>query len=96
MNVSNFTVCALKAGRNDRATPDGGYTYVDYIAFQGSPSGGVAGKETLANWWDGTTCKTASLPAVSSEFKRNYFNLGLCFFYKESVQGLVGVVMCCY
>lgn len=64
INILNFTVCALKAGRNDRITPDGGSTYVDYIAYQGAPVGAVAGEETLGNWWDGTTCKKIDLPPV--------------------------------
>ena len=64
INIANFTVCALKAGRNDRVTPDGGRTFVDYIAYQGSPSGAVAGEEVINNWWDGTTCKMVSLPQV--------------------------------
>jgi hypothetical protein len=68
INVHNFTVCALKTGRNDRVTPDSGHTYVDYIAYQGSPAGAVAGEESMANWWDGTTCKSVALPSVSNDF----------------------------
>ena len=66
VSIDNFTVCALKTGRNDRTTPDKGRTFVDYIAYQGSPAGAVAGEETLANWWDGTTCKSVDLPPVSN------------------------------
>ncbi|KAK3697874.1 hypothetical protein QZH41_010710, partial [Actinostola sp. cb2023] len=62
ISVNNFTVCALKAGRNDRATPDKGITYVDYMAYQGSPAGAVAGEITLTNWWQGTTCQIVDLP----------------------------------
>ncbi|EDO36335.1 predicted protein [Nematostella vectensis] len=63
VGLTNFTVCALKAGRTDRATPDGGNTYIDYIAYQGSPAGAVAGEESMENWWDGTYCKSVTLPS---------------------------------
>ncbi|KAK3740263.1 hypothetical protein QZH41_017827, partial [Actinostola sp. cb2023] len=62
ITTSNFIVCALKTGRNDRATPDNGRTFVDYIAYQGAPLGAVAGEEVINKWWDGTTCKKVSLP----------------------------------
>jgi len=79
INLLNFTICALKAGRNDRITPDGGSTYVDYIAYQGSPAGAVAGEEILGNWWDGTTCKQVSLPPVRY-LSLLYFCLSVCLF----------------
>ena len=60
----NFSACALKAGRNDRLTPDKGLTYVDYIAYQAAPKGAVAGEESLSKWWDGTTCTQVGLPQV--------------------------------
>ena len=59
-----FKACALKAGRNDRFFPDGGLTFIDYIAFQGNPHGAVVGQELLSDWWDGTTCKLVTLPQV--------------------------------
>lgn len=68
ISINNFTVCALKAGRNDRSTPDDGATFVDYMAYQGAPAGAVAGEITLNNWWEGTTCKTISLPTVWIRF----------------------------
>ena len=46
--------------------PDGGLTYIDFIAYQGNPAGSVTGQENLANWWDGTICKEVSLPQVCS------------------------------
>ena len=50
--------------------PDGGLTYIDFIAYQGNPVGSVTGQENLANWWDGTICKEVSLPQVcSSEYR---------------------------
>lgn len=66
INVYNFTLCALKAGRNDRATPDNGITFVDYMAYQGAPTGAVAGEVVLKSWWEGTTCESVNLPSVSS------------------------------
>ena len=59
-----FNACVLKAGRNDRIPPDGGLTYIDYVAFQGNPVGAVAGQEMLSDWWDGTTCKLVEMPKV--------------------------------
>ena len=38
---------------------------MDWVAFQGSPKGGVDGEELIADWWEGTTCKLVSLPKVS-------------------------------
>ncbi|XP_068699862.1 uncharacterized protein [Montipora foliosa] len=55
----NFKLCALKAGRAERLTPDGGLTFVDYVAIQESPAGAIAGHLQMPmKWWDGTTCKT--------------------------------------
>ena len=65
ISLSSFQVCALKAGRNDRLTPDNGLTFVDYIAYQGAPEGTVTGETLINNWWEGTTCQTVKLPSVS-------------------------------
>ena len=73
----NFSACALKAGRNDRLTPDKGLTYVDYIAYQAAPKGAVAGEESLSKWWDGTTCTQVGLPQVG----KSTFCLLILFFY---------------
>ncbi|XP_029202283.2 uncharacterized protein LOC114966535 [Acropora millepora] len=55
----NFKLCALKAGRAERLTPDNGLTFVDYIAIQESPAGAAAGHLRMPmKWWDGTTCET--------------------------------------
>lgn len=65
-NVSptKFLICALTSGRLDRLPPDGGLTFVDFIAYQGNPVGSVTGHEILPSWWDGTTCKEVALPQV--------------------------------
>ena len=66
ISTSGFTVCALKAGRNDRTTPDSGLTFIDYFIFQGAPTGTVTGRKKISDWWEGTTCKTVDLPLVCS------------------------------
>ncbi|XP_074615862.1 uncharacterized protein LOC141875476 [Acropora palmata] len=54
----NFKLCALKAGRAERPTPDDGLTFVDYVAIQESPAGAAAGHLRMPmKWWDGTTCE---------------------------------------
>lgn len=61
VNINTFEMCALKAGRAERLTPDGGLTFVDFVAFQESPVGAVSGILNMpSKWWDGTTCKTVS------------------------------------
>ena len=58
VNVNTFEVCALKAGRAERLTPDDGLTFVDFVAFQESPVGAISGLLRMpSKWWDGTTCK---------------------------------------
>ncbi|XP_078357011.1 uncharacterized protein LOC144641875 [Oculina patagonica] len=63
VNLNAFDVCALKAGRAERLTPDGGLTFVDYIAFQEAPVDSVAGRFSISNWWDGTNCKKIDFPS---------------------------------
>ena len=60
VNLSSFDVCALKAGRLDRLTPDGGLTFVDFIAFQEAPKSSSAGQVIMKNWWDGTQCESVT------------------------------------
>lgn len=65
VNMTSFEVCALKAGRAERVTPDGGLTFVDYIAFQEAPVNAVAGQQVMKDWWVGTNCKDVSFSSVS-------------------------------
>ncbi|KAJ7393392.1 hypothetical protein OS493_006364 [Desmophyllum pertusum] len=59
--TSTFKVCALKAGRAERWTPDHGLTFVDFVAFQESPVGALSGRIQMpSKWWDGTTCEKVS------------------------------------
>ena len=58
VNLTSFEVCVLKAGRGDRLTPDGGLTFVDYVAFQEAPVNAVAGQQLMTDWWDGTNCQS--------------------------------------
>ena len=37
---------------------------MEWIAYQGSPEGGVSGEEKFARWWTATTCRTVNLPRV--------------------------------
>lgn len=65
VNIHTFEVCALKAGRAERLTPDGGLTFVDFVAFQESPVGAISGRLQMpSDWWDGTTCKTVAFEKV--------------------------------
>ena len=51
------------AGRNDRVTQE--FATVDWMAYQGAPDGGVAGKTVLPEWWTGSHCKEITLPKVN-------------------------------
>ena len=62
VNISQFTACVTRAGRNDY--PSDSFATVDWIAYQGAPPGGVTGEEKFARWWTGTICQTISLPNV--------------------------------
>jgi len=65
VNLDTFEVCALKAGRAERLTPDGGLTFVDFVAFQECPVGAIGGRLQMPpNWWDGTTCKIVPFEKV--------------------------------
>lgn len=63
VNISQFTACVTRAGRNDY--PSDSFATVDWIAYQGAPSGGVTGEEKFSRWWTGTICQTVTLPNVS-------------------------------
>ena len=62
VNSSQFTACVTRAGRNDY--PADSFATVDWVAYQGAPSGGVAGEEIFSRWWTGTSCKSVTLPKV--------------------------------
>ena len=63
VNSTHFTACVTRAGRNDY--PSDSFATVDWVAYQGAPSGGVAGEEEFSRWWTGTSCQTVTLPSVS-------------------------------
>ena len=72
----NFKLCALKAGRAERLTPDDGLTFVDYVAIQESPAGAAAGHLQMPRrWWDGTTCQKLNFQPVRIR-KRYTLNVG--------------------
>ena len=54
VNVNNFTFCVMESGRNEG--PPHGFATVEYIAYQGAPSGGLAGLVSMPEWWTGTKC----------------------------------------
>ena len=73
VSSAQFRICALTTGRLDRVPPDGGLTYVDYIAYQGNPVGSVTGHENFRSWWDGASCKEVSLPQVGCTVSPYHF-----------------------
>ena len=79
VNSTQFTACVTRAGRNDYPTDS--FATVDWVAYQGAPSGGVAGEEVFSRWWTGTTCQTVTLPKVrifsikTRKFISNIINL---------------------
>ena len=76
----NFTVCVTQAGRNERRNGET-FATVDWLAYQGAPDGGVSGEMDMPTWWTGTSCRTVSLPSVSSICSI------LKFIYKSVFQG---------
>ncbi|CAH3028669.1 unnamed protein product [Porites evermanni] len=83
VNFENFEVCVTAAGRNDRFIKE--FASVDWMAYQGAPDGGVAGKTRIPEWWTGSQCskgKFASAPTVlvtaehiSADFKHDAASL---------------------
>ncbi|CAH3019584.1 unnamed protein product [Porites evermanni] len=63
--ANNFTVCVTQAGRNEKRNGET-FATVDWLAYQGAPDGGVSGEMDMPTWWTGTSCRTVSLPSVSS------------------------------
>ena len=62
VNSQNFTVCAMQAGRNgNNFNP---FATVDWMAYQGAPIDGVAGKIKVQKWWSGTNCEDVTFPKV--------------------------------
>lgn len=59
-----FQLCVTAAGRNDRNTKQ--FASVDWMAYQGAPDGGVAGKTRIPQWWTGSKCQEITLPYVSN------------------------------
>ena len=65
------------AGRNDRRSRE--FATVDWMAYQGAPDGGVAGKTRIPQWWTGTKCEEISLPYVSTLYRDCF--LSECVFF---------------
>ena len=62
VNTINFTVCAMQAGRNTKNFNP--YATVDWMAYQGAPSEGMAGAVKIQKWWSGTKCADVTFPKV--------------------------------
>ncbi|CAH3159381.1 unnamed protein product [Porites evermanni] len=60
VNYENFEVCVTTAGRNDRSIQE--FATVDWMAYQGAPDGGVAGKSRISQWWTGSQCEEVNFP----------------------------------
>jgi len=76
-------VCALKAGRLDRLTPDDGLTFIDFIAFQEAPKSASAGQVVMPNWWDGTQCKSVTFE-VSLNRDNQVKPISICSKYEKT------------
>ena len=59
---NNFTFCVMETGRNEG--PPHGYATLEYVAYQGAPSGGLVGEVSLPEWWTGTKCETVDISSV--------------------------------
>ena len=91
-----FTACAMKSGRLEHdgpLPPDYGLASVDWVAFQGSPRGGLAGTELIENWWEGTMCTLVTLPPVRlymlltwSSFPMRVVKDGPLFFWRGGMR----------
>ncbi|KAL9961983.1 hypothetical protein ACROYT_G031033 [Oculina patagonica] len=56
----SFTACVMAAGFNERKSHAN--VTVEWMAYQGYPVGGSAGKLRMSQWWSGTTCKAVNFP----------------------------------
>ena len=70
VGVNNFTFCVMESGRNEG--PPHGFATVEYMAYQGAPSGSLAGLVSIPEWWTGTKCQTVDLSEVSKKFNCLY------------------------
>ena len=62
VNMVNFTVCAMQAGRNTKNFDP--FATVDWMAYQGAPVEGIAGVIKIQKWWSGTNCANVTFPKV--------------------------------
>ncbi|XP_078382533.1 uncharacterized protein LOC144665216 isoform X1 [Oculina patagonica] len=61
VNYEQFTACVMAAGYSERKSRAN--VTVDWMAYQGTPVGGVAGEVRISQWWTGTTCKAVNFPS---------------------------------
>lgn len=62
VSTKNFTVCGMQAGRNGKNFYQ--FATVDWMAYQGAPIEGLAGRVKIQNWWSGTKCADVKFPKV--------------------------------
>ncbi|CAH3133122.1 unnamed protein product [Porites lobata] len=65
VTYEQFTACVMAAGFNERRSRAN--VSIDWIAYQGTPEGGVSGEVRMSQWWTGTTCKTVRFPSFPKE-----------------------------
>ncbi|XP_028412470.1 uncharacterized protein LOC114535298 [Dendronephthya gigantea] len=63
INDNNFTFCVMESGRNEG--PPHGFATVEYMAYQGAPSRGLAGVVVMPEWWAGTKCQDVDISSGS-------------------------------
>jgi hypothetical protein len=62
VNVNGFSFCVMESGRNEG--PPHGEATLEWMAYQGAPSEGLAGKVSIPYWWTGSKCQTVAVSAV--------------------------------
>ena len=70
VTIDGFAFCVMESGRNEG--PPHGEATLEWMAYQGTPTGGLAGKVSIPNWWTGTKCQQVSLSAVSDNLVLSY------------------------
>ena len=66
VSIDGFSFCVMESGRNEG--PPHGEATLEWMAYQGSPTGGLAGKVSIPHWWTGTKCQKVDLSAVRVGF----------------------------
>ena len=62
ISANNFTFCVMQSGRKEESANP--FATVDWMAYQGAPTEGLAGTVQLQKWWSGTKCADVTFPKV--------------------------------